>query len=293
MATQSIYHYQDPQQFVLDSFNNLQKNDPSFSVRKWSKEMELKGHSLLVMLMQGKRNIRVQHSEFLAKGLSLSSEEKVYLSTLIQYKNAKTLEEKKHIALFLQELHPGQDFNSTEVSAFIAISDWVYMAILAMTELKDFKGSEEEIVTRLNGKISISEVRSALIRLLDLKLIKWREDGKLMATYNRVTTSDDVSNEGAKEYHRQVLDLAKLAIDEQDISEREFQSFSMAISQAKIPLAKEMIRKFRKKLSHAVSGDGDYVYQTNIQFFQLTKNPTHLSEVRSVAMDSTINQEKK
>jgi len=67
------------------------------------------------------------------------------------------------------------------------------------------------------------------------------------------------------------MDLAKEALTNQNIEDREFQSFTMAIDKQKIPLAKEMIRKFRAKLSKTVSGNGDYVYQTNIQFFQLTE----------------------
>jgi uncharacterized protein (TIGR02147 family) len=285
METNNIYHYQDPRQFLLDTLSVKQKLDSSFSVRKWAKVMELKSHSLLAMLLQGKRDLRIQHSEFLQKGLELATNEQAYFQTLIQYSNCKTIEEKALMNSFLQDLHPGQDFATKDVSEFIAISNWVYMAILAMTELKDFKGTEEEICVRLGGRVVISEVRSAMIRLLDLKLVKWSIDGNLQATYNRISSKDDVSNEGVKEYHRQVLDLAKLAIDEQDVEEREFQSFTMAIAKEKLPLAKDMIRKFRSKLSKAVSGDGDNVYQTSIQLFQLTSNPESISEDNSVARD--------
>lgn len=60
----------------------------------------------------------------------------------------------------------------------------------------------------------------------------------------------------------------------------------MAIAEDKISLAKDMIRKFRAKLSKAVSGDGDYVYQTNIQFFQLTNEPQVKLQGQSAAQDS-------
>ncbi len=156
-------------------------------------------------------------------------------------------------------MNPGHDFKSKEVSEFLVISNWIYMAILAMTELKDFKGTEDEIYSFLGGKASKSEIRSAIIRLLDLKLLKWNESSKLTPTFNKITTRDDVKNEGAKEYHHQILKLAKDALEEQTLDEREFQSFSMAVPEGKIPLAKEMIRKFRAKLSKAVSNNGDYV----------------------------------
>jgi len=285
METNTVYNYQSPRQFLLDYLSNRQKTDPNFSVRKWAKEMGLKTHSLLVMLLQNKREIRIQHCDFLCKGSNLDTNEKAYFKTLVQYKDAQTIEEKNHIATFLQDIHPGNDFKCKEITEFSVIANWVHMAILAMTQLRDFKGTEEEVAVLLKGKITITEIRSAMIRLMDLKLIKWNENGILVPTYNRVTTRDDINNEGAKEYHRQVLDLAKNAIDNQDLSDREFQSFTMAVSKDKIPLIKEMIRKFRAKLSKVASGNGDNVYQTSIQFFQLTHNPNNCFEDEGVEQD--------
>lgn len=273
MEMKSIYNYNDPRLYLLNSLEKKQEKNPGYSVRKWSKDMGLKSHSLLVMLLQGKRNLRVQHCEFLRKGLNLSKLEESYFQTLIQYQNAQSIEEKKLISTFLSDMNPGHDFKSKEVSEFIVISNWIYMAILAMTELKDFKGTEEEIFYLLGERVSKSEIRSAMIRLMDLELLTWKEGNKLCPTFNKITTRDDVKNDGAREYHRQVLDLAKEALVNDSVEDREFQSFAMAIPKDKIPLAKEMIRKFRAKLSKAVSNNGDYVYQTSIQFFQLTRTP--------------------
>ena len=131
-----------------------------------------------------------------------------------------------------------------------------------------------------------------MIRLMDLDLLKWSENGELIPTYNNITTKDDVKNEGAKEYHRQVLKLAQNAIEEQELNEREFQSFTMAIAKEKIPIAKDMIRRFRGRLSKAVSSNGDNVYQTSIQFFQLTKCPKSNFEENDVARDAqNLNKE--
>ena len=280
-----IYNYSDPRLFLLDTLAMKQKLNEAYSARKWAHDMGFKSHSLLLMLLQGKRSLRIQHCDFIQKGVNLDTNEFSYLQSLVQFQNAKTLKEKNLISNQLMDLNPGESFNSLKVSEFKIISDWVHMAIMAMTDLKDFKGTEEEVAVALKGKVSLSEIRSALVRLMDLKLLKWRLDGTICATCNRLSTTDDVSSEGAKEYHRQVLNLAISAIDEQSLEEREFQSFTMAVSQEKIPLAKEMIRKFRAKLSKAVSGEGDYVYQTNIQFFQLTKNPKLCFEDKSVVQD--------
>lgn len=291
-STNNVYQYESSQQFLLDSLAEKQKVDPSFSVRRWSQLMGFKSHSLLVMLLKNKRKIRLQHCDYFAKGMGLGSNELAYLKTLVQFENSSSSEEKNLISNFLNDLHPGDGFTSIEVDNFKVVSNWVYMAILAMTDLKNFKGTEEEITKLLGGKATLSEVRSALVRLLDMKLLDWAEDGSLKPTHRRVTTTDDVRNEGAREYHKQVSQLAMEAVEGQHVNDREFQAFALAVPKEKLPLAKEMIRQFRSKFSKAISGNGDNVYQMNIQFFQLTQNPSQRVEVRGVAMDSKTKKEK-
>ena len=258
---------------MLDYLTLRQKEDQKFSARKWSREMNLKGHSLLVMLLQGKRSLRTRHVDFLKTSLQLNKKEELFLKTLIQYENATDMKDKAHLAELLEEFHPEKNFESTLIDQFKIVSDWYYMAILAMTELKNFSGSEKEIFERFGGKLSSNEIRLALLRLKALGLLKSSPDGQLKATYKRITTANDLLNEGARIYHAQVMELAISAQEKLPLENREFQSFSMAVSEDKIPLIKEMIRNFRTKLSKAVSGNGDHVYQVNIHFFQLTEGP--------------------
>ena len=103
------------------------------------------------------------------------------------------------------------------------------------------------------------------------------KNGKLICTFQRVTTRDDVANRGARSYHKQVAELAAQAIESQPVEEREYQSFAVSVPRAKVKLAKEMIRKFRTQFYEAMTSEpGDEVYQTNIQFFRLTESPSEM-----------------
>jgi len=271
----NVFDYTSARQFMLDSLAEKQRRNPGYSLRQWCNKMGLQSHTLLTLLLQGKRPLRIKHAQFLSKGLDLNSQENLYFQALIQLENAETLEEKNLCRLWLSDLHPGGNFTTRELDEFSAISDWVHMTILSMSRLKGFTGAEEEIRKKLGKKISIHEVRMAVNRLLDLGLLE-KKDGTLVPTYHRVVTKDDVANSGAREYHRQVIDLAKNAIEEQDVSERELQSFAIAVPNEKIDLAKQMIRKFRTQFAEAIGasiGTGDEVYQMNMQFFRLTESP--------------------
>jgi uncharacterized protein (TIGR02147 family) len=275
METVSVYNYQDPRQFVRDWLTQRQKVSPDYSLRQLSKDVGFKSHALLVMLLQGKRPLKVRHAPLLANGMKLTSHERLYFQTLIQFDSAIDPDEKQLCSLWLANIHPAKAFNTREVDEFMVIAHWVHMTILTMTKLKGFQGSAEEIQRRLRKKVSIHEIHSAIERLTTMGLLKKHSDGRLEAIFARVTTRDDIANKGARKYHKGVMELASDAVEEQPVDIREYQSFSVAVDRDKIPLAKEMIRKFRAQLELAVRSEaGDEVYQTNIQFFQLTESPT-------------------
>jgi uncharacterized protein (TIGR02147 family) len=276
VQTNQVFKYQSAHRYLLDYVNHEQKTNPGFSLRKWAKEMGMSSHALLVMVIQGKRSLTLRQVPFLSKGMKLSSPERLYFQALIQFENAQTPEEKDLCRLWMSESNPGVNVRIREVDEYIVIAHWVHMAILAMTDNREFRGTAEEIHRRLGGKVSVIEVRSALARLMEMNLLK-EKDGALKATYERITTRDDVANRGAREYHKQVAQLGIAAVDAQSVDEREFQSFAVSVPKDRIALAKEMIRKFRTQFYEAMTSEpGDEVYQTQIQFFRLTECPSEI-----------------
>jgi uncharacterized protein (TIGR02147 family) len=77
-----------------------------------------------------------------------------------------------------------------------------------------------------------------------------------------------------RQYHKQVMNLALEAVEAQSVEAREYQSFAIALPKGKLPLAKDMIRKFRAQFVKAMQSEVcDEVYQFNLQLFQLTESP--------------------
>jgi uncharacterized protein (TIGR02147 family) len=141
--------------------------------------------------------------------------------------------------------------------------------------------SIEQLVQRFDSKLSALEIHAAFERLKDLGLLRWNPDlSKFEATYQRLTTKDDVSNQGAREYHKQVAKLAIDSIEKQRPEEREFQSFAINVPAQKIKKLKEMMRRFRTQVEdelreglEAVEPGAEELYQMNLQFFRLTDQP--------------------
>ncbi len=274
----NIYQYQNPRQFLLDTLSVLQREDSKFSARAWAKQMAIPAPSLLIMILQGTRPLRLKHVEFLNRGLNLSTPEQLYFRALIQLASAETIEEKKLCEFWIAELNPGASIRILEISESEVISKWIHFTILSMTHLKGFDGSVEQIQKRLGSRVTVHEVRSALIRLVDLGFLRRdQETGSLVCTNHSVSTRDDVSVKAAHEYYKSVFRMAEDAVSTQSVNEREFQALAIAIPHERLPLAKEMIRRFRSQFLQAMLPDGataDHVYQLNLQFFRLTECPS-------------------
>jgi uncharacterized protein (TIGR02147 family) len=242
------------------------------------------------MLLQGKRPLRVKHASFLNKGLHFTAQESLFFQALLQYDSAQDPEEKSLCSLWLSELNPGKDFKIREMDSYIAISHWIYTAILSMTELKDFKFTEEAIFKRLGKKISQPEIRAAVERLLSLGLLI-KSNGEIKSTFERVTTKPDLKDAGVIKYHESSSALAKEMVSKLPPEKKEYQAFSLSIDSSKIPLAKEMIRKFRAQLAKAIGSEhGDEVVQVNVQLFQLTEcQASNEAKDEGVDTDKTIN----
>jgi uncharacterized protein (TIGR02147 family) len=271
----SVFQYRSASRFLLDRVVERQKADRRFSIRKWAKEMGFPSHSLLAMILQGKRSLTLKQVPHLAKGLNLSTPEKLFFQGLIQVETARTPEEKEWCELWLSELRPasGERTRIREIDEYESIANWIHPALLALSDTRDSYANADAAAEKLG--ISVNEARSAIERLRSLELLRVDADGKFRATCKRMTTRDDLANRGAREYHRQSARLAVEKLETQDVSEREFQSMALSVPASRIPMAKEMIRKFRTQFSESMASEhGDRVYQMNLHFFRLTESPS-------------------
>lgn len=280
----NIYDFTESRLVLLSYLEKRKEVEQDFSVRKWSKEMDFNSHTLLNLQLQGKRKVRAQHIERFSNSMGLTSNEVRYFKGITVLEKADTPEEKEFHYLNLQKEIPKTHLKTKKYNQFSIIADWVHMGILSLSEIEGLELTEAEIYRRLGHRLSKVEILQALTRLCEEGLLI-NEEGTYQVTYQSVMTTNDISDVGIKEYHRQASQLAKEAVDDVALEDREFQSFCMGIASDKMPLAKEMIRKFRDEFYHAVAGNGDNTYKMNIQLFQLSRCPDSQSGVREFAQD--------
>ena len=99
------------------------------------------------------------------------------------------------------------------------------------------------------------------------------KQGRLQQTNGSVEIKNDNFSTAFQNYHKQMLENAKTVLNKQNVCQGDFNSETLAIKEADIPRAKEIIRKFKSEFTRLFeTEEGDQVYQLQLQFFSLTQD---------------------
>lgn len=265
-----IYRYRDPVHYLADYLAWSKNLDETFTVRKWAHQMGVNDVDSLVSILKKKKKIKSRHFQFLKKGIRLDDSEFIYFQLLIQLENAETEEDRKMYEVLLTEHsgpHQKQVIRNEDPEIF---SSWINMAILSLCNIQRTKVTRDSLSRIFIPDLSASELIDSVELLKKHELIVETELGQLQSTGKSVTGWTNQKNMGAREYYKQVSELAKNAV-QLDINSREFQCFSLELDRAKVPQMKELIRNFRKTLSSMADDQANEVYQINLQLFPVTQ----------------------
>ncbi len=266
-----VFNYSDSRSYLRDVLKFKQNRNRGYSARAWSQQMGFKTHSLLSLFLNGVRPVKPKHLKQVLKGLDLSERERKYFEALVHFECAESSTEKEVYEKFLGTFNSNQ-FSCVELEKFRLIANWYHMAILEMTELKGFKADAKWIASRLGGKVSAYQIQEAIDRLIALGLLKETAGGDLKKTHAQLSTPKDRPSQAIREHHKQVLELAAKAIEEQSVLERDFNSCALTIDKSKLEEAKKAIANFRTTmLSIMEKSGGEETYQLSVQFFRLTE----------------------
>jgi uncharacterized protein (TIGR02147 family) len=146
------------------------------------------------------------------------------------------------------------------------------LAIKQLISTPTFIEDEQWIYRRLRKKVSIGQIKIAIKDLEELNIIGRNESGKLVVLKHGLITSNDISSSVIKKHHAGMIELAKLALIEQEVKERQINSTTLKIKTEDISDAKRYIFEFIKDFaSRFNTNNSDNIHQLNVQFFELTK----------------------
>lgn len=235
-----------------------QKN-PLFSLRAFSKMVNI-SPAVLSRVLSGKRKLTFNLAVRIADALALGPSERellysFYLSNAPA--DAMTEQNKKEKEL--------------SIDCFNAMKEWYHYGITQLLYIESFKEDPKWVAKMLS--ITELEAKLALDRLIRLEILDRDENGKLYRTATHLSTTTDIASSGIKHFQKQILEKSIASLLNDDISERDITSITIAINEDRIPEAKAEIKKFRMKMSEFLAtGKKTRVYNLGVHLIPLSKS---------------------
>ncbi len=276
----NTYMFLETSKLLSEKFNEKKINNASFSIRAWASQMGLSSHGGLQQILAGKRTVPKKYIPGIIKSLDFTTGEAMYFETLIDFEKAKTPEEKDIYYKRLNHLRPNrEEVKVVEIENFKYFQNPLHSIVRTMLERKDFENNPEWIRKKMRIKTTKREIEEVIERLVTLGLIT-EEKGELKKVHKHIKNKIDVPSKAVEEYHKKMSLMASEEIKNQDINQREYNSFCMNMEKEKIKDAKKKIRNFVDEFIsefEAPNKKSNETYQLNVQLFSLTKDLGGLS----------------
>ncbi len=251
---------------LQEEFARRKKRNPSYSLRSYARDLKLCVASVS-NLLSGKQGLSPLKAKQVAQILELEESEMELFCTLVESRHARAKVNREQA----QKKLGAQELKVTDLSMeyFKVISEWYYYAILELPGVADFRSDTKWIANRLG--ISASTTTEAINRLIRLELLEEDARGNYKKVPGFLSAIANVPNRSIKNHHRQMLQKADVALDEQSVEESDFTGVTFSMNTEDLKWAKEEIKKFRRALSTRLSANKNKnrLYQLNFELFAL------------------------
>ncbi len=237
---------------LIKEFDRKRKRNPSYSLRAYSKYLEI-DPSNLSKIIKGSKVPGGKLASRLCQKLGINYQELESL-TALQIKD--------------------ENYSEYAIDQFTIISDWYHYAILELIKIDGYQiySMRSQIAGVL--EITYEELEASLARLSKLEYISIDiEKNIIVNTENKSSSIISVStSEAHRNGQKQILEKAIDALDSTPIEMRSQSSMTMAIDKNKISEAKNLIKNFRRELASYLSNSDDLneVYHLSISLYPVS-----------------------
>lgn len=219
-------------------------------------------------IVKGRRDLSNSFINRFSELLELTTQETFYFRILVLYCQSKDAQEKELLFEQLVQLNNTPEHRLEEES-FEYYSHWYYSSVRALLDIYDFKSNYKQLSETLIPSITVEEAKRAIKLLKKLKLIEKNSNGYYKPTQNGITSGFKKNHHQVKKYQLQCLELAKLAVMDDDESAYKSSTFTVSISEKGYERIVERTTQYREEIDEIVNKDedeDDRLYQINIQF---------------------------
>ena len=267
-AKPQVIDYLDYRSFLKDHFRHLKAVNPAFSMRAFARQPSLgiSSSSFMSNLLQGKRNL-TQHLRLkFSKALKLETHEAEYFDFLVQFNQAKSLEEKNYFFSHLSK-HRGSRAKLLAQHQYQFFSKWYHTVIWNYFGLEKAEREPSRIAKHLAGGITAGQVEESIALLLEMGLLRKLANGYTVSDRHMVTDKVFLGPTG-RAYHKEFQRLAGEAMEQYPADRRQYNVLAFSVSDKGFAAIRQRIASFTQEVREIIDRD-EGMNQVNILNIQL------------------------
>lgn len=266
-----ITEYQDYRKYMLDYFD-WRKRSSAFSWREFSKIAGFSSPSYLKLVCDGKSSLSRVGVPLVAAAMGLNEFEQEYFRLMVDFTNAKDDEKKKEFFRKMEKVAKEQRARVVNADAFDYYESAVNSIVRELAPLMP-GALPKDLAQKIKHDFTAQEIRVALKLLVKLDFLKVKGENVYEQTDKVITGSSDSLALALRSMNRQMIDLAREAIDKIDPSERNISGVTVGVNDDALKRITDAVNTCRKQVV-AIAGECDkidQVYRLNLQLFPLSE----------------------
>ena len=266
-----ITEYQDYRKYMLDYFD-WRKRSSAFSWREFSKIAGFSSPSYLKLVCDGKSSLSRVGVPLVAAAMGLNEFEQEYFKFMVEFTNAKDDDKKKDAFLKMKGLANEQRARVLDADAFDYYESAVNSVVRELAPLMP-GALPGELAKKIKHNFTAQEIRIALKLLVKLNILRTKGENVYEQTDKIITGSSDSLALALRSMNRQMIDLAREAIDKIDPGERDISGVTVGVNDVALKRITDAVNTCRKQVV-AIAGECDkidQVYRLNLQLFPLSE----------------------
>jgi uncharacterized protein (TIGR02147 family) len=265
----TIFDYVDYRFFLRDYYAAHKNSSNTFTYRSFAQEAGV-SPSLLKDILNGRQNLSVKVMRKYAQAMHLTEKETAYFEALVCFNNGKTNSEKNAYFCEMVRLRGRSSIQFLDGKQYDFFTKWYHPVVREMMTQRGFGNDPDAIARAIVPCVTPAKVRKSMSLLGELGLVYRNSEGKWMASDKVISSEYEIQSVALKNYHNEMLDRARNALEVFQSDEREFQGLTLSASRETYRRMRERIRLFTDELLNAAAGDknnAETVFQINIQMF--------------------------
>ncbi|MCQ2124092.1 MAG: TIGR02147 family protein [Fibrobacter sp.] len=266
-----VFEYQDYRVCMMDYYKDRKKKS-AFTWRDFSKAAGFASPSYLKLVCDGKSSLSRVGIPKVAAAMGYTGAEHDYFVNLVEFGNAK--DDKKKSVFFneMTQIASEQRVRVLNAETFAYYDSAVNSIVRELAPLMP-GALPNEITKKIKHTFSAQHVRESLAFLVKANLLRETGTNTYEQTDKAITGSGEAIPLAIRSMNRQMIDLAREALDKVGTDERNISGVTMGIDAETYKQIVQELTACRKKIIAIANKcqDIDRVYRLNLQLFPLTE----------------------